>query len=473
MKKLEQEALVLQATGIAYKLLNKPQEALRNYEDSIAINRRLGQKRGVAASLEEIAQVQDSLGKTDDALKSYNEALQLRREIGDKKEVADTLIDLGSQYIDRGMVDKALPMFKESLQIQRDAGDETNQALCLNNIGNIYLAKGENDDALTYFQQALQLREKLNVPADIAETLHNLGGAYVNLGNYDQAMTSYMRALDLHRKADDVRGAAAESHSMGLMFQDQGRIGPAIAALQDAVSGFRSAGDRARPLAESLNDLADALARGGRGAESGKLIEEAQSIAHDLKSDALNAEILNPQGDVQFYQGDLKLAQDYFQQAVRAAAHSPQADLLLTAKLNATKVAVATGQGRAVISDLRSLAQRAEALGRKRLAVEATVDMAEAMVKQKDYSHGREELNRVLASSEKYGLRIQSAKTRYFLGTVLRLSGSPAESSTQYRQAAQMLDDIRKEPGAEKVTDRFDLKPIYNDATHWAQAGSH
>ena len=52
----EQQALILQATGIAYKLMNKPAEALRNYEDSMAINQRLGQKRGVAASLAEIAQ---------------------------------------------------------------------------------------------------------------------------------------------------------------------------------------------------------------------------------------------------------------------------------------------------------------------------------------------------------------------------------------------------------------------------------
>lgn len=87
----EQEALILQATGIAYKHLNKPAEALRNYEDSIAINRRLGQKRGVAASLDEIAQIQDSMGKTDDALKSYNEALDIRREIGAKKKRATPL----------------------------------------------------------------------------------------------------------------------------------------------------------------------------------------------------------------------------------------------------------------------------------------------------------------------------------------------------------------------------------------------
>ena len=160
----EQQALILQATGIAYKLMNKPAEALRNYQDSMAINQRLGQKRGVAASLVEIAQVQLLLGKPDAALAAYNEALKIRREIGAKKEAGDTLIDLGDFYLDRGQPDQALQVFKESLQIQRDAGDETYQGLCLNNIANAYSQKGENEDALTYLQQALQIREKLNVP---------------------------------------------------------------------------------------------------------------------------------------------------------------------------------------------------------------------------------------------------------------------------------------------------------------------
>src|ERR1700686_3400718 len=53
----EQKALLLEAMGISYRLMNKPEEALRNYQESLAIQRRIGQKRGEAASLNEMAQV--------------------------------------------------------------------------------------------------------------------------------------------------------------------------------------------------------------------------------------------------------------------------------------------------------------------------------------------------------------------------------------------------------------------------------
>jgi tetratricopeptide (TPR) repeat protein len=68
--------------------MNKPAEALRNYEDSMAINQHLGQKRGVAASLAEIAQVQLSLGKPDAAFAAYNDALKIRRKLAPRRKRA-------------------------------------------------------------------------------------------------------------------------------------------------------------------------------------------------------------------------------------------------------------------------------------------------------------------------------------------------------------------------------------------------
>lgn len=464
----EQQALILQATGIAYKLMNKPAEALRNYQDSMSINQRLGQKRGVAASLEEIAQVQLMLGKPDAALSAYNQALKIRQEIGAKKEAGDTLIDLGAFYMERGQFDQALQAFKESLQIQRDAGDQTYQGLCLNNIASAYAQKGENEDALTYLQQALQIREKLNVPGDIAETLQNLGSVYAALGQYDQAMTAYMRGLDLYRKSGDNRGAAAMSHSMGLIFEYQGRLGPAIGALQDAVKTFRDLGDRTSTMADSLDDLADGLAKAGRGAEGAKLVAEAQELARGLKNDALLASALNSQGDISFYQGDLKTAKASYEQALHLSSPTKDKESSLTSRINLAKVAVADGNARSAASELRTLTQQADSLGLKYLSVVSSVLLAEAMIKNNEYAPARQELQRDLGKSEKLGLRLESARIHYLLATGLRLSGSASEATGQYRETQRLLENIGKEPGAEHLSDRYDLKPIYVEIKQFA-----
>jgi eukaryotic-like serine/threonine-protein kinase len=464
----EQQALILQATGIAYKLMNKPVEALRNYQDSMAINEKLGQKRGVAASLVEIAQVQLLLGKPDAALAAYNDALKIRREIGAKKETGDTLIDLGDFYLERGQPDQALQVLKESLQIQREAGDETYQGLCLNNIATAYSQKGENEDALTYLQQALDIRQKLNVPEDIAATLLNLGEAYTALGQYDQAMASFMRGLDLYRKSDDNNGAAAVSHSMGLVFEYQGRVGAAVSALQDSVNALRKTGDRSSNMVQSLTDLASALAKSGRGAESPKLLDEAAEIANTLKNETLLAGVANSRGDAAYYQGDLKAARNAYELAVRLASHSSDKEALLRAKLSVARVSLDDGHAAAVLNDLRPIMKQADAQGRKYAWVAASVLLADGLIKTRNYPSARQQLLAMLGTCEKLGLRLETARIHYLLGTALRLSGNASDAQVQYGQATGLFDALRKEPGSEHLPDRYDLRSIYSETAKFA-----
>jgi serine/threonine protein kinase/Tfp pilus assembly protein PilF len=461
----EQKALLLQALGVSYRLLNKPEEAMRNYQDSMEISRRLGLKRLLAVSLVEMALVQESLGKPDVALASYGEALKLQTEIGIKKEVGDTLIDMGVVYQDRGQFDKALEVYKESLQIQRDTGDESYQALCLSNIGFVYLSKGDTDNAFTYLQQSLQLRQKLNVPGDIADSLHGIGQAYAATGQYDQALASYLKALDLWRKVGDSRGAALGSHQIGLVFQYQGRYGAALSSMQDAVKSLRELKDYGIDTALVLTDLGDTLARAGRGAEADNPLQEAQGLARDLKNESLQAAILNAQGNVQFYRGDLQAAKALYARASGKAAKGTERDKVLVSRLNLAKVALAEGRSQAAIRDLQSLSQEADKQGLKYLGLEASVDMAAATVSNKDYSRARQELEKELRVSEKLGLRLQTARIHYLLGNVLRLTGNTDEAAGHYQKTLSLLDEMKKESGAEHLVDRSDMRAIYEEAS--------
>jgi eukaryotic-like serine/threonine-protein kinase len=465
----EEKAQILHGIGMAYEVLNKFDEALRNFQLSIEINRGLGNKGGVAASLREIANVQASQGKPDAALASFGKALDLDREIGAKKSIADTYIDMGVLLEGRGQYDKALQLYKESLQMQRDLGDQSNQGVLLNNIGNVYLAQGKSDDALTYYQQALQLREKLGVSIDIAETLHNLGEGYARIAQFDNAMTSYMRALELRRKAGDSLGAALESHSTGMVFLYQGRYGAAINSLQESVNGFHDAKDRTRTMAQILNDYADALAIAGRGAEAAKPLEEAQSVAKELKNDNVMADILNTQGNVFFYRGDPKGAKNLYQQGLQMASRAKDEDRILLSKLNIANADVAMRQPQAAAGSLRQLVTQADASGRKYLAVRCSVALAEASVAAKPDTRGRQELEQLLGKSERLGVRMESARIHYLLGSSLRATGDAAAAAGQYKQTLRILDDVKREPGAEHLLERSDLKAVYDDSTHFSQ----
>jgi tetratricopeptide (TPR) repeat protein len=218
-----------------------------------------------------------------------------------------------------------------------------------------------------------------------------------------------------------------------------------------------------------LSDLADTLAMAGRGPESAPLLEEAQGIARDLKSQSLQAQLLNTEGDVRRSRGDWKSARDFYDRALRAASRGTDPVEVLISKLHFAEAALGEGRGESAIRDFRNLAQQADSHALKYFSLESSVDMAEAMVNAKDYSHAQQELETDLGRSEKLGLRYQSARIHYLLGKALRLGGNSADASRHYRQALNLIDEMRKEPGAEKLLERSDPKAIYTESTARSQ----
>ncbi len=460
----------LHLMGVAYRMLDKPEEALHNFQEALAIRRRIGQKRGIAFSLNEMAVVEESLGKPKDALSHYQEALQIRREIGDKRGLGDTLIDLGDFYDARGDHDQALKMYKEALQFERDIGEEGLQSACLNNIGSALFSKNEYQDALTYFQQALQLREKSKVPQDIVESVHNLAETSARMGQYDQAVTQYMRALDLRRSIDDSRGRAIESYSIGTLFGFQGRFGAAVNSKQDAMKTFREIKDRTFWMAEILSGYAQALTLAGRRQEAQPYLDEALSLARELKNDGMVAQTLDFEGDLAYYGGDAKSARSFYQSALQAAAQTKEPDKALIAKAGLARADIAEGHAAAAVKTLRSLGQQAEEQGFSYMALECSVYLGEALMQLRDYPRAQAELERALLRADKLGLKPLSARAHYLLAATLRASGHQSEAQQHYRDALQLLDAMRQEPGAEKILDRSDFKAIYDEASRSAQS---
>jgi Tfp pilus assembly protein PilF len=114
--------------------------------------------------------------------------------------------------------------------------------------------------------------------------------------------------------------------------------------------------------------------------------------------------------------------------------------------------------------------QQADEQGVPNVSVECQIYMAEAMIRSHDNAHAQQELGRALLRADKIGLKPLSAKSHFLLGTVLRESGNQAEAQQEYRSTLSLLDDMRKEPGADKILQRSDLKAMYDEATRWSQA---
>ena len=240
--------------------------------------------------------------------------------------------------------------------------------------------------------------------------------------------------------------------------------------MQDSVSGFRATNNKSFELAESLNNLADALALSGRGEEAIKPLEEATSLAHELKNESLRSELLNTRGDAAYGRGDYTSAGSAYLQAAQAAAKIKDREKVLVAKANLARVAIAEGRSPAAIGELRSAIKEAESLHLKYYWLRSSVDLSEAMIKTKDYSHARPLLETILSAGEKLGIRLETARIHCLLGDALRLGGNPNDANRQYQSALGIFEELQKDPGAERILDRSDLRTMYAQASHLAVA---
>ena len=64
-------------------------------------------------------------------------------------------------------------------------------------------------------------------------------------------------------------------------------------------------------------------------------------------------------------------------------------------------------------------------------------------------------------------MRFGLARIYYLLGTSARLNGSAERAADYYREAAQLLDVIRGDSGAENIMRCTDFKTMYDESNRW------
>ena len=82
-------------------------------------------------------------GDIPKALEYYHKSLKIREEIGDKKGIANSLNNIGYIYDVQGDIPKGLEYYHKSLKIREEIGDKKGIAMSLNNIGYIYNSQGD------------------------------------------------------------------------------------------------------------------------------------------------------------------------------------------------------------------------------------------------------------------------------------------------------------------------------------------
>jgi len=148
--------------------------ARRWTEESLALSRALGNRKGIAQALHALAILAGTLGEAGQAQTYYEESLALWRELGNKGNVARLLNSLGVVARSQGDYARAQTLFAESQALQQELGNQRSVALAQANLGFVALAQGAYAPARALFTASLERRQALGYRVGIVDCLTGL-----------------------------------------------------------------------------------------------------------------------------------------------------------------------------------------------------------------------------------------------------------------------------------------------------------
>jgi hypothetical protein len=233
-----------------------------------------------------------------------------------------------------------------------------------------------------------------------------------------------------------------------------------VKSKQEALDAYRALKLRDSWLAEMLGGYAHSLSLSGRQEEAAATLAEALQVANELKAPAILAQTRRFEATRLLHRGDEAGALRLAQEAVAMAARSADRSLQLQAEAQVAILQAASAPASA--ARLADLAQQAERLGLRALAIECEIHRAAALARSGDRAAARREIERTLAKAEPLSVRLLLARAHYVRGDVLQ-EADPTESRREFAAAARLLCEIQSEEGNGAVLTRADLAPLHQE----------
>ena len=282
---------ILSKIGFSYINQDKYKEALKYFEESLVLFRKLKYKKGELFALDSIGQIYSYLGQQERALKYLEEALLLSREIEDKQEEADELGHIGEIYNKLSQYVEAFEYYEKALTLNREIGDKYGEANQLIKIGAIIKNFGQPQKALKFYENALSYFREVGDKEWEAPTLGNIGQVYRDLDHPEKALKYYEEALALARGLGDRSEEANQLGNIGLFYRDS-QPDKALKYYDEALILARELGFKSRE-AECLHGIGQVYQLLGQPVKALKYLREALEIFKEIGAKGMEELILN------------------------------------------------------------------------------------------------------------------------------------------------------------------------------------
>jgi DNA-binding CsgD family transcriptional regulator/tetratricopeptide (TPR) repeat protein len=157
------------------------------FEESLSVYREAGDMRGIAGSLQSLANAAGLQGDYERAKKLYRESLALCRKLGGTHPLADCLLSFGYYLLLEGDYERGEALNKEAAALLRGHGHTGELRYPLDNLGWATLFQGDHERARSYYEQSIVLCKELGDKMIASESLEGLACVAADRGETERA----------------------------------------------------------------------------------------------------------------------------------------------------------------------------------------------------------------------------------------------------------------------------------------------
>jgi tetratricopeptide (TPR) repeat protein len=261
-------SVCLAEQGDCLRSLGRLDEAAAAYEESIALDEKLGDLRGAAVGKGQLGTVRYFQKQYAEALTAYESAIQSFESLSEPSTVAIYLHQMGRVHEDSNNYPAAEMAYRKSLGIKVQQNNKDGEASSLGQLGILFDKMGQLEDAITFYRQAADIHVELGDLAKEGFDRNNLAGTFIKLKRYDDARQEIVRAIECKKPFGHTARPWNALQILSTIEQAQGNATAAKDARDQAVALYmafrRSGGGKYEYGAQLCAMVGDAIQRGAR-----------------------------------------------------------------------------------------------------------------------------------------------------------------------------------------------------------------
>jgi eukaryotic-like serine/threonine-protein kinase len=375
----------------------------------------------------------ESLTDTNGALSAVEESGRIYESVGDRYGLASTLEVTGLVLLDRSDYRGALAKFNDELAIAQAVGNRKAEASALNNMGLVFNQQGNSSEAEKMFEKVLPVFQEISDQNNYANVLINIAGIKQDDGDFRGAQKTYNQALGAFDEINDQNGRATSLTGIGTALDGLGDSAGAKAKFEQAIA-LDLANGQTNPSAEKLVDLGDALQHLGDLAGARKNYENALTLSRAAADKSMAAYALTGLGNLEVKGANFPEAHKDYDEALKLRQDLGEKDNAATTQVAMATLAIEEGHVDVAEQATREARAEFEKSDRKDDQIAATAGLATVLVADGKTAEAVREVEKVSATAAKsQNLSVQLAFALARAGAVAKTQKATAE--TVLRQA--------------------------------------